>query len=295
MQVQKYVEYLHLRLINMKKFLLWLLCLLPFYSCGRPGERYVEESPDAYAKLQFKYDSVPLDVDSWGFVDTGKCDSTLFTGMISAGGKRADLVAAEVEPGKWYRRPIDYPECWEHGKSRSTISRDMLLGVYWHAWVHEDRDMLERLWEYGENNFWRMGDGRLKGADTVMNSAMISTLAQMIYALGGENRFISRNLPVVWSTTTEDGQFYVNRLTALHLLLRKEAYGELSVQAEAVLDTLVNKWPSNPLFLYAAGYKSKAVRVLNLGWEDVPTGTHSTHEYIYEWTFVAGRLLHERE
>lgn len=277
----------------MKKFLLWLLCLLPFYSCGRPGEKYVEESPDQYLVLQDLYDKVPLDVDSWGFVDTAKCDSTLFTGMVSAGGKRADLTAAERSPGEWLRRPIDYPECWENGKSRSTISRDMILGVYLHAWKYKDLKMLERLWEYGEENFWRMGDGRLKGADTIMNSAMISTLAEMIYQLGGENHFISRNLPVVWSVTEEDGQFYINRLTALHLILRREAYGDLSAQAEAVLQTLAETWSDNPLFLYAAGYKSSALHRLNKGWEWIPGGVHSAHEYMYEWTFVAGRLLDE--
>jgi hypothetical protein len=264
------------------------LAILLFFGCGSDDSSRDSTVSVDYSKLEKNFKQVPLDQDQFGFVDTGHCDSTLFSGMISSAGKQVDMIAAESEPGRWFRRPTEYPECWATGKSRSTISRDMLLGVYWHAWVYKDLPMLERLWEFGEANFWRMGEGRLAGADTVMNSSMISTLAQMILVLGGEDHFISRNLPVSWSVFEEP---FKNRLTAIHLMLRQEAFGDLGSQAESVLRELAEKYHDNPLFLAAAGLTNSAVVILNKGWEVIPSGTHSPKEYPYEWTFVAGRLL----
>lgn len=222
--------------------------------------------------------------DQHGFVATDHCDSTLFSGMLSAGGMRVNMTAAEKSPGEWLRRPTSYPECWGCGKSRSTISRDMLLGVYWDAWRHGDLPMLERLWRYGVKHGWRMGKGRWFGADTVMNTAMISTLAQMIYRLGGENHWIARRLPTFWSVKDEH---YKNRLTALHLGLRREVFGPLGWYARDTVLELAELFPDNPLFLWAAGHRYKYV--LDKGIEYRPSGIHSPDEYVYEWIFVNGQ------
>jgi len=214
--------------------------------------------------------------------------------MVSAGGAEVEVEAAEESSGRWNRRPTSYPECWASGESRSTISRDMLLGVYWHAWTHRDLALLERLWDYGYAHAWKMGDGRLAGADTVMNTAMISTLAEMIYKLGGKNHFISRQLGAKWGVAVQEGQEFRNRLTALHLGLRREVFGHLSQSSERILEQLVVRWPDNPLFLWAHRQYVAAARELEKGYDRVPSGIHSPSEYQYEWTFVAGRLLQQQ-
>lgn len=223
--------------------------------------------------------------DPHGFVLTEHCDSTFFSGLLGASGYQVDMTAAEVGPGQWLRRPTSYPECWGCGKSRSTISRDMLLGVYWWAWEHQDLGLLERMWDYGVRHFWRMGRGRYWGADTIMNPAMISTLAQMIYVLGGKNHWVARRLPTWWSVTQKPGQFYVNRLTAIHLILRREIYGQLGWQAQLTTWDLANTWKDNPLFQLAAGQKIRKPG-------GIPSGVHSPEEYPIEWEFVSYRTRH---
>jgi hypothetical protein len=146
--------------------------------------------------------------------------------------------------------------------------------------------MLERLWEYGITHQWVMGSGRHLGIDTLMNPAMISTLAQMIYELGGENHWVSRSLPTVWGVKHDSAFYYVNRLTAMHLELRRRVFGDLSGSSERVLDELHKQWPDNPLFAYAAGWRCKARRLARR--PGIPGGVHKDSEYIFEQAFVEG-------
>lgn len=230
-----------------------------------------------------KLEDLKTHMDEHGFVLTDHCDSTLFSGLIGSTGVRVNITAAEKSPGEWLRRPTTYPECWGCGKSRSTISRDMLLGVYWYAWAAGDLPLLERMWRYGVTHFWRMGRGRWFGADTLMNTAMISTLAQMIYQLGGKNHWIARRLPTWWSVTADPDKYYVNRLTALHLMLRKRVWGRLGAQANHVTQALYHKWPTNAMFCAAAGKYGLARFELQ---ENRPQGIHSQEEYPIEAEFT---------
>lgn len=260
----------------MRKIIILLIAIF-IGSCGTPRPVNTRTCTPIQIKVEFER-------DQHGFVETTKCDSLFFSGLLSASGYKVEIEAAEIESGKWLRRPVSYAECYTAGESRSTISRDQLLGVYWHAWTHKDLDMLERMWDYGVNHLWVMGEGRLAGADTVMNAAMISTLAEMIYQLGGENHAISRNLPVIWDVK-ENESLYVNRLTALHLGLRKQVYGNIGRQAEQTLQKLVELWPDNPLFRWAIGDICGARHYLTLN--KIPSGVHNPDEYIFEKAFVA--------
>lgn len=241
--------------------------------------------------------AVELHQDSHGFVEYEKCDSLFLSGLVSASGIDVDLGEAEINSGEWLRRPADYAECYAAGESRSTISRDQLLGVYWYAWRSQDVDMLERLWDFGKARNWKMGDGRLLGADTVLNPAMISTLAQMLYMMGSDRgSVITRNLPVSWSVKYDTSNYYVNRLTALHLLLRKEAYGSISAGSQGVLIEMTDKWPGNPLFAIAAGRKCRAAANISKFEETISErdttriGVHNEDEYKYEVLFVISYL-----
>jgi len=228
---------------------------------------------------------VQLEQDPSGFVETHKCDSLIWSGLMSAAGYDVDMVAAEVGPGEWLRRPSNYKECYASNESFSTISRDQLLGVYWHAWIHKDRAMLERLWDYGSANAWRMGSGRLFGADTLMNPKMISTLAQMIHRLGGDNHK-ARLVPALWSVVHDQPKYYVNRLSALHIELRRRVYGHTSKNGQNALLEMHRTWPKNPLFAWAYGHACEARDLANL--VTIPTGIHNDDEYIYERAFVQG-------
>lgn len=186
--------------------------------------------------------ALPSVQDKHGFVESDKCDSITFSALLAATGATIDVEAAEEKPGRWLRRPTDYPECWAAGESRSTISRDGLLAVMWWAWTNKRLDVLERMWAYGESRSWFMGDGRLNGADTFFGQ-LYSTLAQAIYTLGGEDHTIARLVPVVWADCAD----YKCHIQALHAALRFEVYGGLSLTAQHQLEQSAARQPWNPL------------------------------------------------
>lgn len=218
--------------------LLTLTFLLTLVNCRthKPHNKPLEQS------IEQRYlDLLPTVQDQNGFVDTDHCDSLLHTGLISViPGTNIDLTAAEIAPGKWLRRPIDYPECFKAGKSRSTISRDMLLGVIWSAVANKDLDMLERMWEYGAARSWIMG---MPFYHTILNPNMLSLLARAIKKLGGPS-YIEGKIPLTFGSC--DG--YVCHLTALQIALLGNIQGDLSSGQIDILKELVDKAPANILF-----------------------------------------------
>ena len=229
----------------MKYLALTIFCLL-LVSCGRGGTPSSPADPELQQRAEMYRQLVSEVQDEHGFIYTHECDSTLFSGLLGAAGVPVDLTAAEDPevPGRWYRRPVSLPECWESGKSRSTISRDMLLGVFWWAWVEGRLDVLERIWDYGERRSWFMGDGRLGGFDTLLVPTHISTLAQLIYRLGGEDRTSWRLLPVSFSSDCEGFKCHIR---ALHIALRHEAYGETGYLTQRTMFSILQRNPGRPL------------------------------------------------
>lgn len=272
----------------MYKLRLTLLALM--LSCGRPGNEHTDNRTVSTESIEKIEHTIAVSQDEWGFVETTHCDSTFLSGLISLL-REVDMRAAEVNPGQWYRRPVDYPECWAAGESRSTISRDPLLMVMVWSWYQKDWRTLEDMHQFAEDHFLKMGDGRNGGADTIMNSNLMSLLAEMIFQLGGPNHIISRQLGASFGVTDDPGEFYINRLTAIQIIMRKNLYGVVSGQTEAVASALHNKWSDNPMFALAAGKPQLAVHLLESG--DVPGGIHNVSEYKYEWLFTAGVLIKE--
>ena len=264
-----------------------LILALMLVGCGTPGHNSgwlpsaeLEQRHTTYFSL------LPTVRDASGFVDTDRCDSLLFSALTAVGaGDRIELEAAEVEPGKWLRRPVQYPECFSSGGSQSEISQDMLLGVLWYAWRTEDLGMLERLYAYGEQNNWVMGEGLV--SRTVMRPPLRATLAQMIWRLGGQHRPIISSVGDPWITTGIDG--YQAHLQVLHILLRQEAYGRLSLAARRALESHYGREPRNPLFAAAAATiglirPGDAERVLLQSPHHFPDRLATSSDRCEEWT-----------
>src|SRR5690349_11473466 len=73
--------------------------------------------------------------DGDGFIEWKNCDSLLFSGLVGAFDAPGDLVieAARDENGAWHRRSLGHQECYPH-LSKSTVSRDMFVGLLWFVW-----------------------------------------------------------------------------------------------------------------------------------------------------------------
>lgn len=225
------------------------LVALSLTGCGKhsvaPAAAY--EDPELTLKVARYRSWVPQVQDAQGFIETRACDSLLFSGLIGAGGAYVNLTAARDPDGRWHRRPTAYPECYP-SESKTTISRDMILGVMWYAFAASDRGMLESLWSYGSARSWIMGDG--DRAVVTLTPQMVGLLAQLIYKMGGANHVTERALPAAYPASLTDFEAH---LATLEIQLRKRAYGAIESSAKTALVAYAARQPQNPLFQCALG------------------------------------------
>lgn len=179
--------------------------------------------------------------DADGFIEYECCDSLLFTSLVGSMGHKVNIEAAIDEHGAWHRRPTQNP-CYPD-ESKSSISRDMLLGLMWYIWRNNRLDLAEEMWTYGKKHGWIMGDG--DPARIYLTPGLQATLAEIIFQLGGKNYWFSRNMPQVWSKGLDGYQLH---LEVLHILLRGELLGHItSPMKESILD-MTTRYPENLLF-----------------------------------------------
>ena len=229
-----------------------LLILALLTACGREPQPLEEVTPteDKAALLDRKvlnYESwIQAHQDANGFILTDKCDSLLFSSLLSAAGLDVAVDAAKDSSGAWHRRPAQ--DCGPaNGNSRSTISRDMIIGLMWHFWMRQDVAGATQLMnDLRANKYMLKGDGSI--GELLMTPAMLNTLAQLIKGLGGHDYSFERNLPFILSSDTG----YVAHLTVWHIMLRSAILGKVSATEQAIVGRHANRNPQNPLF--AAAY-----------------------------------------
>ncbi len=179
----------------------------------------------AQARLATYKQLLPLVKDDYGFVESDKCDSLLFTGLLRAVyPDDSNMKAAQGKPGEWFRRPLvnGHDTCYADGNSGSTISRDMLMGLFWYIWRNKRLDMAQDLWNYGKAHNWIMGSGEI--SRTLMTPGLKATLAEIIYQLGGDNHIISRSVPQAYSLSSTG---FPVHLDMLHIGIRAELTGTI--------------------------------------------------------------------
>ena len=179
----------------------------------------------------------------WWHPETS-CDALLFNSLSVVGGASHDLLQYRNESDRWFRTPTKdcYPE-----RSKSSISRDMFLGVMWWAWVNQDLDTLERIYQYGAANTWVMGEG--VPSRTVMTPVLVGTLSKAICKLGGTCRAV-RHTPAAWGAVFEGFQ---RHLQLLHILLRADIDGGLTTPDRNAILGMWQNHSRNPLVAYAYG------------------------------------------
>jgi hypothetical protein len=192
--------------------------------------------------------------DKNGFIMYHECDSLLFSCLVNAAmNKHFNVEAAMDETGAWHRRPLDHGSCYPE-RSGSTISRDMLLGLMFYIWRQKRLDLATDLFDYGKKNSWIMGKGDI--ARIYMTPGLQSTLAEIIYRLGGKNYFIRRNIPQLYGKTNG----YAAHLDVIHLRLREELLDK--PVGKKLFNYHADREQMNPLFQYLAGNFNKAYSIL---------------------------------
>ena len=183
--------------------------------------------------------------DHNGFVLYYECDSTLFSGLVGCDPKVAVNLEAAIDlTGAWTRRPVDARGCDtcypQH--SKSSISRDMFVGVLWYIWHNKRLDLAEDIYAYGEKNSWIMGKGA--ASRIVFSPGLRSILAEIIYRLGGKNRPIVRSIPHF--VTKNNG--FAAHLEVLTSGLRADLLGGADKQILDTLEYHALRQPHNALF-----------------------------------------------
>ena len=198
-------------------------------------------------------------IDNDGFISG--CDGLLFTALAGTiPGISLDITKFRDSSGQWFRKPISEPECLSCGESKSTISRDMLLGVLFYALHHKRRDIIDQVINYALKHFGIMGkaeDLKMTIGRCLMTPGLLSTFSWASYSLGGPSRPYLRYLPCPIPTNLKGFQAH---LAVLHAHMRQYCgAGDYSEVIKAYSD----KAPYNALFQVLAGNKNKARIILN--------------------------------
>jgi hypothetical protein len=192
---------------------------------------------------------------------TDSCDSLLFTGLYySIGGTNVSISAARDDSGKWHRRSLAADECYPQ-TSKSSISRDMILGLLWGLWANGDLADLKDLIAYGDSHNWTLGEG--DASRVVMTPAIISTMYLIQEDLGGEKAGTRGDFPIVADKSLVGFEAH---LAVLHILLRGKLVGASDGQVE-FLKSQAERQPKNALFQlayhgYYDGEQSAAIELL---------------------------------
>jgi len=151
---------------------------------------------DAYLELS----QVTKDENGW---ITDKCDALLHTALyaVAGGTEHKNLLKGRNSSGQWFRRVS--MDCLSGGGSKSTISRDMLLGLAVSIAVAKDLDTISELLDYARAHDFRMGDndGSIDGVNRVY---LTPTLYSLL--LGVEDYIEDKRPEVMEFITHEDNQ-----------------------------------------------------------------------------------------
>ena len=222
--------------------------------------------------LEVKYEKylelLPNVQDKHGFIEHHGCDALLFSGLIGCLPEVSVDIDAAFDPMRkiWTRRSTGKPcfDCLNNKSlgSKSSISRDMLLGLAWYAWINERLDISEQVIKYAMTHFGFMGH-----ADTWKTAlgrcqilpGLFSTYCWISKKLGGPSRPWATWVPADMGAQLKG---YQAHLQILHILLRKDLTGQFASWDKTTIIYNASRQPQNPLFLHAAGRDLEAMQVL---------------------------------
>lgn len=218
--------------------------------------------------------------DSNGFIQSDKCDSLLFSGLVgSVPNVTINIDAAyDRATGTWHRRPTCCPSCYPT-ESKSTISRDMFIGLAWYCYYNKRLDIVEQIIKYALSHWLIMGKGEI--SRTLMVPGLLSTYAWISYRLGGPSRPWLRYIPQFESKIVKGFEAH---LSILHIMLRNKLTGKEA--CKDIIKMHAERQPNNPLFLIADGQRQEAIKILMDGryWPDyrLPTEQDRSEPWLPE-------------
>lgn len=289
----------------MKNYIIvFFIAVMAIFSCGKKEDpkalplRLAKELKDAYEKKTNEAKET-FDKET-GWPSALDCDGTLWAGLAaSALGDSVRLDFAEIEDGRIGRRPKTKPSCYPN-ESKSTVSRDMVLGFLYGAYRSHDDQMFRKFHEKSRSTNWVIGDPWPERAgEVLLNGNLVGLMGRMACKFDQGCPNYSKIPPMNSKSETD----YVQHLTALFILLNGEVdEGMIVTTAIPKADKELIKWqldmhPSDALFnaayhLYEDGKFDDAANLLldpNYIYPSYVRG-HENYKLVH-WLFTAKLIL----
>lgn len=198
--------------------------------------------------------------DNHGFIESHKCDSLLFSGLVGCvPGVSVDIDAAfDKSKGWWHRRPVKH-SCYPN-HSKSTISRDMFVGLAWYCWKHKRKDIAEQIVKYALSHWGIMGDAinfKVLIGRCFIGPGLLGTFARIAGPKYWYLHWLPTDLPGAPILTG-----FQAHLQVLHRLLRHKLDGS-DPSKDKILQKHAARQPKNPLFQSAVGNHAEAMKTLS--------------------------------
>ena len=257
-------EIFYLNAVNIIGFLVVLIVLT---SCGQlekakePKITWVPAADVLNDKANYYLQNAKLDHVGW--IDETKCDGLLFNALYAISGGSSDPMLARDEDGKWHRHPD--MDCYPEG-SKSSISRDMFLGLFLWVWVNKRLDVIEDIVTYGEGHTdlvgnWVMGEGDV--FRTTFTPGMKALAYEIRERLGGASSSYWKYVPEVNLEQDDfEAHLQVLKIYMIHLMR-----GRISQGAYDLLESYAKQQPLNAFFqavyhIYKDGDQNDTVKLL---------------------------------
>ena len=274
---------------------MWLLlCILTlFTSCKRDNKSQppLAEKINAVTDKQALYCELSRPKYEKDLYVHSQCDGLLFTSLRGIGCGDVD-VSVFQELGRWYRDPSH--DCFiadraENG-SDSSISKDMLVGVFNYLWWAKDSKAVDDTIKYGEAHDWVMGDAETD-ADLISKCLLSPGLINILYDM--QDELDGGNLSSTRSTTDVIGRNtgFRAHLDVLHILLSGSLYSGLADSELETLKDQADREPYNALFqasyhTFSDGNQDVAADLLlneqYFPSDRLPTSDHRCEEYLFQ-------------
>ena len=232
---------------NLFIFLVATLFLVGCKSDNKEQKSYSDRLDELKSKRDFYLEQTVTTQDQDGWIEAKKCDALLHNALYSVGGGTdyQNLFKARDDSGQWFRRPA--ADCLSSGGSKSTISRDMLLGLMIAILANRDLEAIDALVKYGEDNDFKMGenDGSLDGKNRVRATPSFQSLMYQVRAnLGGQPND-KQKIP---QDFTPFKKGFERHLAGLTILLRGLMRGGIDQIEQNTIRDYVKDDPNNALF-----------------------------------------------
>lgn len=181
---------------------------------------------------------------------TSDCDWLLFQSLTDAAlNVTGNVEAAEGEPGRWFRTPGH--DCLPTGRSKSDISRDMLLGLSLYLWQTDGRQDMQDVVDYADAHEGVMGQGELSRTQILLTlyhtyKAMLARVGHIPLPPKIDNPNIDADVQSLAEMALLTG--FEAHLTVLHIFLRGLVYGELSQLELEILSSQAERQPRNAFY-----------------------------------------------